>query len=469
MTATIELVQTSVWGTENDTLDLMGGLTSSTGYVVESNGWIQQIAAPGETKVTEVLSLRVKGSSSDNLAGELQKLDALITQVNRHALNPNFEDAVWLRVKMHGESQERQAMILRMFSDKLPVLNLETQLMSDVSNFTLTIERTPYWEDTVYVAAPAASAVTAISCNGGKKALGTKVVGDVAARVLRLGIYPDSTYTFRQFWIGFRTGRRGITPANMVTAWDLTDCNSGTFSADTSVSGDHLVTTFSTPTNAQRFAIAVQDVSANAEDQVGTFLVLLRAATSDDTAVIRVRMKYGFLFGSTIANPVTRGPTKITSESPKLYEVGTVDLGTFGIALGGIELMTIALDAELISGSASLSCYEFILIPIDEGGVSLTSNADLSSSVTRYASIFQDEKDHSVGYSVLGAYTSPDIGPDSTCKVTPYDWGAPVDDSAPTIVVAGQGATSHTTTHTVTIEYSFAQRWRTLRGNQPPP
>jgi hypothetical protein len=467
MATVLKLVRCDLSGTDVDSLDLMGGLGAATGIVLTRDGWVQQIPAPGTDSVTEALTLRVKGSSNDNLAAIIQNLDAKIKQVQDWLADPHVERyLVVLRVKMNNETYERQAFIRGMTGSSVPVMQLPAQLDSDIGDYTLTIERIGAWEDVAPY--PSTSARNGINFLGGTAALAETIRGDVRARVLRLSVSPTSGYVMGAFWFGWKTNRFG-NAANFVPVWSLKD-GYGPDSSDmmptadaTAYSGTRMTVTFTeTPGYTVRTYLPAINVTPNYADQRGSYSVLLRAKMSD-SSVARVQMLHGFGDSTTIYNPTYNSKKIISGTAWKLYEVGSFNIPSLTVMPPStLHNAMMALATERLSGSGALHLDCYILIPKDDGSIKVTLPYDVGGTDVVWVNVFQHMNEDITAYA-----TEADIVFYSA-MVEPTRWGiTPRDDTtrlvfaADSLLYPGNGKTA-----TADITYAYVPRWLTLRGNE---
>jgi len=467
MTATIKLVWLDDMAADIDSLDLMGGLGAATGFVLKRDGWVQAIASDSDTSVQEVFTFRIKGSSSDNLATQVQALDTKIRQVNDWLKNPGVERyQVWLRVKMNNETLERQAMVKSIRGTAIAVQALEAQLDSDVEDYQVAIERTPWWEDPY--AYPTTTAKTNINSIGGLATLSETIRGDVPARLAKVSLTPpDAVSPMSDYWLGWKTNRFGVA-ANFQPVWSIGDsglpliADTAQVADGTAYGTNKLQCTFAS--GATFLARCINQLGGSTgvdADQRGSYTVLLRAKMSD-ASVARVRIEAGFAPGITLYNPVIRSRQVVSGTAWRLYEVGNVSIPPTRIyATHTLTNFAIQLDAERLSGAGYLDVDCFILIPVDDGMVKLSAPIGVTTtgkSINVFQRVTDDlgalfEEGGNVLYSVIVKPTGK--------------WALPAYDDSPVLVVAAQDVTAGSVKgKLVNMSYTYIPRWRTLRGNE---
>jgi hypothetical protein len=163
----------------------------------------QMAIGDGEAPVDEALLIHVPGTSDDNLAANIQALDAMLVRV-KHFQNPLEPYGVWLRHQLAGETGARQALILEAKRDKAQVSDLMIR-EHYLRDYVLGLKRTSAWED---VDRTDYHPVT-LSTIGGMESVLT-VSGDLSARMARVTIDgAEWASPLSKMWIGFRTHRFG--------------------------------------------------------------------------------------------------------------------------------------------------------------------------------------------------------------------------------------------------------------------
>lgn len=381
-------------------------------------------------------------------------------------------------MQLDNETYPRQAQILNIQPPDRVKTFTPTEISANyIGEYQIGIERTPFWEDPYPY--PTTTAKTSINSIGGTAVLSETINGDVPARIALLNFNSTATI-YNNFWLGWRTSRFGTT-ANFAPVWSLDKgaggnaggTDTGIVSDNSAYDGKKMTCTFASSTALiQRTWIAVTDVTANPNDQRGTFTVLLRAKMSD-TSTARVRMRAGWFNpqDNTIYNPIYRSRVVINGNNGMItapwtfYEIGTINIPPLRYFNPNVVLdyFAIALDAERTSGAGNLEMDCLVLIPNDEGMISLKSDAEITLIDTLTLTTTTPPNDQPYGYMtvVLGAITSH-----NTLTVSAINWGLPANGEAPRLIAAGSGLDSLSTKATTfNLSYTYIPRWRTLRGS----
>lgn len=473
MVCALSLVRRDDFVSDVDSIDLF-----ANGIELADEGYHPVVAPLGAASVTEAITLKLKGTSKDDLASIVQTIDAKIRQVQYWLDDPGVEKyQVWIRSQLDNESNPRQAMIISIHPPTAIRVYNPTEIQANyIGEYTLGIERTPFWESASTLMTEETH--TNIGSVGGMTAFSSPVLGDVSARMVNLNIISNSGGSgdkiFDDFWIGVKTDRFG-TPANFVPVWSLasagwkqTDVTSGAVSG--SYSGNALTCTFAHVGAGDgtaydlypRAVIEIGDVmGGNYADQRGTYNVLLRAKLSNDTDTILARIAYGYSEGGFIPSPVYRSRAVISGSFWLMYEVGTVKIPP-GRTYDGftLENFAIEVDAErsdpTFTANLILDCL--VLIPTDDAFVRMTTN---KSHVTASVKLqcYQAADDTCHGYTATGSTVVSPVNFGDSSK-----WCMPYSSSAAQIVVAAQEWNLSHTANRMNIGLRYIQRYRTLRG-----
>lgn len=464
MSCSIKFVRLDDFIADVDVLDL-----SANGYSLAQDGYFPTAAPLGAKSVREVITLKLQGTSKDDLAAMTQEIDEKIKQVEWWLNDPGVERyQVWIRVQLENESLPRQAQIISIQPpDSVRVFTPEERLDNFIGDYQIGIERTPYWE--ALYPYPTTTAVNNLNIIGGMSALSETINGDVPARLARLtGTLDASSGRLDALWMGWKTSRFG-TPANFIPVWSL---YLGTpIDADTSETAD--ATTYAgvnkvTTSFSADATLILRDVIfltphvtvANIADQRGSYSVLLRAKMSD-TSVARVRMVAGLYSGGAFQSPVYRSRQVVSGTAWSFFELGNCKIPPSRLPPNyNFGNFSIGIYAERISGAGALDMDCLVLIPIDDSAVKLTSSGSLNN--THLIEVFQaaDDKIYATGQKGSG---------ESIFTVVPRpqnDWSLPANNEAPVLVIAGNDtATGCVKGKTLDITYAYIPRWRVLRGN----
>lgn len=146
MTGELKLVRTYDGTADIDTLNL---LDYTDGIDVAYDGWIPKVPTQDETEVLETLTLRVRGTSHDDLASKLQRIAQFSEYARWYRENSSERYGVWLRAKLSDESESRQTFVHNI--DHAPAASIYSRAVreeSHVNNYLMQLRRVPYWEGT---------------------------------------------------------------------------------------------------------------------------------------------------------------------------------------------------------------------------------------------------------------------------------------------------------------------------------
>lgn len=456
MAEVLSLVRTDASGAVVDSVNLLG-----SGYTPAGDGWIQAAGNEGDETVEEVITVHVEGTSHDNLASLVQSLDEKIEQVGLYR-GPLEQYAVWLRAKLNNETGTRQALLLRARRSAARARSLFTRHENVLDEVQIGLERMPWWEPT----AGTSYQLLGLNCLGGMGDYTTyggspgAVRGDVPARMsVSVGsALVGSGNPIVELWCGFRTNRYG-NRTNFVPNWDCrlgTLANSTTTVAEgTARSGTLARCTFGDPSMLPRVTIETNDVTANEEDQRGSFIVLLRARLSNGSTTCRARLMMGMASG---ASWLGLGRVTISGTSWRLYNMGRVNLPSFGFySLADLFYSAIRIEAERVSGSGNLDMDCLTLIPDNEGhfyanGLQVTYTPQTNGVINQRP----NDSVVSVTYDAL-------INPIAISEAQVHR-GVPVGNGV--AVVAGQRSGESNLNDSVNLFFSLYPRWATLRGTE---
>lgn len=453
------------WGnatpTDIDTYDLLADKLLIDGY--------QQAISTDGSIVDDVVNLWKRGTSANDLASDLQTLDAFLSRVPDLKEYRNYQ-SIWLRRQQTGESYARQACIaMAQRSPTIQAADLDSADINLVKKYQLGLKREGWWENTKSLNYVTSSPISSL---GGTLAYIT-LAGDRPARVARAQL--SGTDGLTEFWAGCQTDRLGETPSYFNPVWHL-HLGSARFDSTTSAAADSdasdgttcQASVFMYQAMFPRVSVVAADLASHAA-QRGRYLVLLRAKVTG-TTVARVKLENGFLNPSgTASDPLavyTSYPRQLISNtSYQLYTMGTIDFPANGMNYGAAMPMSYAglqISAEYVSGNSGyvdLDCL--ILIPVLNGMVHVVGDIALATDHVYevYRSPFGDmTAKHQV-------YNLPNITPIEQLRTDgSIDWSL-----RPTFGVlafAAQRATSSVKADTLSASLDVYERWVTMRGNQ---
>lgn len=435
------------------------------GFSLTRDGWIQAAAGNGD-RVSEAMTLHVKGSSHDDLASKLQSLDDKIREVRWYG-DAAERYGVWLRAQIPDESGARQALVTGMRCE--PSVSFYAPPAAPGNwlraGYDLALERMPWWEASSHYMHIA----TTVACFGAMKNYGN-VYGDIPSRIARTDFIgspagptggEDPLY---EFWMGFRTDRFGDR-TNFVPIWDVgqssdsTPFNDTTSSADGTAYGGYKWTcSFGDVSELKRVTTALLGHTSDYADQRGEYVVLLRAKVGADTTC-HVRLKDGFVHTSALR---AHSRVKIDSTSWLLHPLGTITIPpSRGIVRADfLRQYGFELYASRTSGSNDLDMDCFVLIPRSEGFIHVSGGGVkyvLGDTKPIVVCVHPNNETDGWWYTLNMPYSSVTVEPEG--YTLPVGAGA--------LILAGQRETEHALTDYVTVQLSSYNCYRTLRGTQP--
>jgi len=422
--------------------------------------------------ITEAIPVYIYVTTdADDLAAALQDVAQLGRRAAEYAAD-NHQTPVWWQRKADDETNTMQALVksVRFTSD--------TRLMGGPYDRppgvcagrtgVLTITRHPYNEAT---SAIAASGTNGVSVIGGIVDY-TNVAGDVAARLYYLNIDNiAAARTYRRVWAGFRSDRRaGGDAANVESLWEAED---GTPDVDSAVAADATASPggggntkvqcdfAGTTTWARRVAIVMSDITADYANQVGAFIVLLRAKVSGDSAQVRLRQTSNNLV------VYREGPTvQISATSWTIYNLGTCEFPGRDLHATPTALFAASYDqrdilevyARIATGTPTLDMDCLILIPADEYLIQVQS-AEATTDDKIYVTVSPEDVPHAQNVDGVSSWFN------IHCPVSTLGAGVPEGDGRLFICIANDNdGTAPTFSDTVDVELSYFPRYVHFRG-----
>jgi len=467
------------------------------GWKIRYDGWAQGVTqSTGDkwTNVEERVTMRIVGSTANDLSSKLIKLDTIVNDIQFH-LNSNSNRIYWLFTAIDNEAAPLGDEYHQSYRI-CPVINIASSFNeglfrrggTTILQYTIIVTRLPFWEGLNYnVTSESYRAFnidevkTNVSTVGGMSTFSNSILGTAPARVtrLRFAVNSGGGGPITTAWLGFRSSMLG-TPADFVPVWELEDTAAANRGADTSVasessdtspsgstSNNKLRCTFGTPAMASRAIITLADVttSTQRDDQRGRHLVLLRAKGSGLTAYIRMDSGY-----SGAANWRTGTRILVDSTSWYLYPLGYITIpatrmSEFETLEGGAATFNnfgVRINAQLASGSGTLDMDCLILIPQDEGAVYINNaNLEYTSSTPGWADVGYDPFNNTYQVNRL----SPWLAVDKTLEAQ-FEHLALPNGSGNIVILAAQRASSQVLADVMGISFFGRFRWRSLRGTE---
>jgi hypothetical protein len=428
------------------------------------------------TPVDDVLTFHIEGDDDDDLATQVQALDAVITRIK------NFDATVdnlfpFLLAQLEGETNYRIAPIFgAQRPDKLDVSGL---FIADhiLPNYQLTITRGA-WEN----ALPAGF----YGGVGGTDPLGGVIAytvdGDLPARLSTLTVSASAaTIPMNDLWIGVKTAKRlryssGSHGAYVMNDQNLTyfrpwwSLNSAIYKGDDTTGGitdsgskSTAVVQCTFATNAAlepRVIIRIEDVeSVHPKDQAGRYTILLRARTTNAAFEGTVRLGSGFYrYGVDPDDQefVRLYNVPVSGTSYKLYNLGEVNL-PMEDTLRAIDTGDLALliEAERLNGtSGNLIVDGLVIMPSLEGLLTIHSEAGLNSASEILA--YTTPQGETRTYLTAGGSIA------ENCRGDSQDFGLVPSAGILVFAAHGDGLTSGVT---LNVDGEAHERWITLRGD----
>lgn len=433
---------------------------------------------PGE--ITESLPVYIYVADDDDLSDTLQD----VARLGRYAAEyraKNHQTPVWFYRQMQDESNAVRTLVQSVsFTPDARFAGLfdRAPCITEGRTGVLTITHHPYNEA---VSAVAASGSNGVSVIGGTVNY-TDVVGDVNARLYYLNIDNIATArVYRRVWAGFRSDRRaGGDAGNVASLWELElgapGSSSGVTTDPTASPGGAGNTkvncNFSGGADAgwaNRLSILMSDVTANYGNQVGAFVVLLRAQVDTGAAQVKIQQY------NNNAAVYREGPTvDVDATGWTLYNLGTCEFPGRDLHATPTALFAATYDqrdgfeiwARVKPGAAvpSLDMDCLILIPADEYLIQVQS-AEASGAASNqgdkiYVMIAPEDTARAMNIDAVSSYFN------IHCPVSVIGAGIPAGDGRLFIAIANDNAgTAPTFSDTVDVELSTYPRWVHFRGN----
>ncbi len=472
---------------------------NNEGWKIRYDGWAQgvtQYSGGVWSNVEERITVKVTGTSADDLSAKLIVLDTLIDDIQYH-ITANSNRVYWLFSALSGEAAPngdennqvyRQCPIISIassFNQGLFARSVEGA--NTIIQYTIVIKRKPFWEgmnytsgtDT-YLAYSVTENQAAMRTVGGEAVLSNTVKGTSPSRIMRMTLSGESGGggPIVEAWLGFRSAQLG-TPSEFTPIWEIE--TAGTRSADTTIQSEasdtspigssinnKLVCDFSNETAmGSRAIITVEDAVRTSflDEQRGRHLVLLRAkVTGDRTAYVRMDSAY-----EDATNWATNERILVDSTDWYLYPLGYITIpytrlaeyeAVYGRAstFGEYSVKISAQSASGSSGNLEMDCL--VMIPQDDGAVYIgDADIDYTESIVGFAALGFDP----LGNSYAVNRSSPALFINKTLDVQFEHFAIPVG-SGTIAILAAQRASSQVLADTLELDLFGRFRWRSLRG-----
>jgi hypothetical protein len=300
-------------------------------------------------------------------------------------------------------------------------------------------------------------------------------------RVQYFELKPGTGDTMNTYWMGIRSankhGATGI--SNFENIWE---CEDGTNHNGTDATGDssasnsaYVFNNGSVNWDDGDFHILMElllsNVSANADDNLGKYLWLLRAKLSagSTTWEVKLRFSYNNTGVEQTSGYVDKDPVEISTISWSFFEMGAMPIGMRDIhsilggdfALSNEEDFRVDIYARRTSGTAALRCDCLCPIPVDEGFCKV--DAPDAGSTDRTVFGFSPE-----GSGDLLVHTSTSTIVSSAGSIDPTNFVLPPGDGR--IVIAYADDSETVIDNTIIINDGdvgrYFERWLSLRGSE---
>lgn len=387
-------VRTYDFEADQDSVSL---LNRTDGFEPAYGGWTPNVTASKKGFVSDAITVRVQGTSTDHIASNLQKLADKAEEVQRYIANGARDYAVWFRVQMYGETKGRQTLVQELRHEPASsVYDVGLRNSYHWNQYIIGIDRAPWWEGTACGTVSSGS----VSIVGGTFAFGT-VKGDLDARIAQVKFTQGTQYVFPygQSWVGVKSNRYGAAssvnywwslstptyPANLITTGDL-----GSNVADATAKGGTSVvfSGYSGATAPLRYVRGLQLSALTTSPQYyrGDYKLLLRARlaleanTTEYLAQIRLAwagdtttgfsgdMAFNTWPNALVLPRVTVSNTYDDKGFWHLYDMGDISIpgeSSQFISQASLSSYAIILYAQRVSGTASIYFDGFVAMPRD--------------------------------------------------------------------------------------------------------
>lgn len=450
----------------DDELDLLSG---DDGFKLAEGGWVQAVAFATDgiyEPVTEVLTLRVTGADHNAIIASLRTLNTFLRRANEYVARPTDRDPVWLETRPRGATYSQRA-VVRGGAIPEPGAGFFAHPFARGGQLTelhLGLERGPFWES-----ANLRGSTQSVKAWNWMASYNTTAdaIGDMPARVTKTKFFGSSGGggPFYEFWMGFRSRAYGYR-ANFEMVWEAEDGQVG----DDTVSGtsDNTASNYQkcvfTPADtvlAERVNLRMSDVTTNYSDQLGSFLVLLRAkSTGTRDFIVQMRSGVGGAFS-------THSRVLVDATSWMLYPLGYINISAVQEDVMGSTVardFCISLRAQgKATGAGNLDIDAVTLVPISEGFLHV-EGCEVQYSAGDYPVFVGVNALDQISAVAYVSATAPRTGYDRQL-VSPdqHNYFQPAETDLG-VVFVGQREGSHVLTDYARLELRYHNRFLTLRG-----
>jgi hypothetical protein len=407
-------------------------LATDVGRVLMEN-W--NVANNGDGTITETMRLKLVDTDA-NILTSMKKLEAIRAQVDRYWGSQFEYNSVWY--ECYGAAETAKRSLVREFGFEPTNLNKYTPLLgTNTLIIDMMITRDDFWE-----AKSSTLIVDATLFNSPvTKYTITAQSGDLPGKMQSLLV--GHVNTISNIWAGIKPTRYGI--ANFVPLWE---CEHGIGGWDTialvdatASNGNGLQCDFVVvPTMAQRMTITATQASADFDDLIGKYHVLMRAMCSA-AATTFIQLKAGYS-GATI-NPPIGEIQKFDSTNWKFIELGTVDIPSLPYQNPSYSYLApydymFEIWAERTAGAGKLYMDCLVLIPAEHSVI--IKGASLPADLSAEIEVTTNDDDEQVVIN----FDPADGRITNTPESDPHNWWCPIEGGAFVITFEGAAASALT-------------------------
>jgi len=495
MAEQLSLVKGYDFEADQGTVVLIGG--TADGFDVAYQGWTPNTTPDKKGVIQEALTLRVQGTSTDNIATSLQKLADKAEETQRYFANGARDYAVWFRVQLKDETKGRQSLVYAIQHEPASsVYDYALRQAYHWNKYTLGITRASWWEGT----ACGTITIGTVELVGGTSVFSGTIHGDLDGRWAQVKISKteatdsgSAIFPYGKAWIGYKSSAYG-NAGSFVSYWSITNPAStahivtlggmGTATADAlAKSGTALVITQAASAGYLRFTRGLQLRAVTTDTSVlrGDHMVLARARINGaGTTTWLMRMQAGwkddyevYAIGDTgktyYPHAITYPRVSImynesnTNNQYKYYEMGKVTFPPSKIFKSQYDLDTYALllSTQCVEGTANLHVDGFVLIPMD-GYVYVGADKEMGTygTVVTYAVNSPDGVQDAVSTQSIGGTAHP-----YGMNMPVFAGGMPPGTAGAFFVAAQSNEYGGSINNTLAIEIKYFERWKEARGN----
>lgn len=452
-------------------------LNAAAGAGFRVMAWNPAVATPVYGKdppvVVESLDMMLESTTHNDMASDVQDLDAYRVQCDAYMRDRTTQDPVWLRCKMDGETSARRALVTQMDDGLRSALyTVGCEPGDNKARFRLQITRMPYWEAPVETTimngiTPAAGAAVILDYAA------SNLVGDVPARPYYVGVLPGANSDeFGRLWMGIRSAAKAGTPANFKAIWECEDGTNGTDAADggdaTASDGNKVTVTPGTATWAKRMTITMSQAGAPYADNFGRMLWLLRTKVSAGTWEVQLRFGYSAMAD----DDFVRGPVvEVDNDAWDYKECGTstipfrnthvFDIASYGASTDSEAAVQVWARRTGGAGTLDLDCL--CPIPVDEWYLKTAGFTASRTAADDYEQWYCGESPEHTQQGLVFYLNLPATHYVTHVATIEGKLRFPPGDGRLIMVYAR--ATTSDITDTITAYADIYYRWLTLRGN----